>query len=647
MNIQVVVESEAAYRQGRSFFQDKGVTWYTTSPWLLENLPKMGEKVISPESEIRAEDAHENGELAVLLTERITRYIDGRLTDLPSGIKAGDALAESLFRSFAGLYYKAWLLEKVLDQGKKSRGETYVIGDPIFQWPNEFDVFLPRKATLFAILAGFSGCENLHVIPFKEKDWERGARKKMQAVGTSAWEKTMNGMNTPLSTLLLKGWRKIGGHREKRDDRPREKNVWILKENSLIEEASMPLRLRGLRVRSLPAIQPADSVNDETAALGTMDQFSAQCQSILSQTRMGGCGSPLFEGATKLAASLTMNALRFARGQAKSIEAFVEREITANIGNERPAVLTNALRFPRHVMFYHGCKHWGVPVLLVSHGVAAGLSQYHDRLWNILSFSHGDVFLGYSEGECRSSKAHSVAGAPVSERSLRGKKMQRLFARRRLGVPSGKRLVMYVANLYSNNDVDLPYGGTNDWFEHRLKKTMIHEVFSRLSDHCVVKLYPTQRYADPDPFMETEKPSNVHIVQWAEFRYLRSACDVLVVDMAQSAFGWAWSAGVPLILLTTPYYPLLPDVLKDLKEALFVVSTDTDLWVQELLSLLRLPHRELESKWRAKDPVRRRTETERILGPQTKAGRTIVQTVMRERKSIIRRPRTAGGIERI
>jgi len=257
------------------------------------------------------------------------------------------------------------------------------------------------------------------------------------------------------------------------------------------------------------------------------------------------------------------------------------------------------------------------------------------------------VFLGYSEGECRLAKAHVVAGAPVSERSIRGKKVQRRFARRRLGVPSGKRLIMYVANLYSNNDVDLPYGGTNDWFEHRLKRTMIGEVFSRLPDHCVAKLYPTQRYADRDPFVEMEKPSNVDILQWAEFRYLRSACDVLLVDMVQSAFGWAWSAGVPLILLTTPYYPLLPEVLKEFEEALFVVSAETDHWVQEVLALLRLPHRELERRWRAKEPARRRTEIERILGPKTKAGRSLVQAVLRERKGLIRRTSTSGRIERI
>jgi len=647
MNLQVVIESEAAYRHGRNLIQGKDVTWITTSPWLLEKLPEMGDKVLSPEAEVRPEEAHETGELAVLLTEGITKYIDERLTDLPSGLKAGDALAESLFRSYAGLYYKAWLLEQVLNQGKKSNAKTYVIGDPTFQWPNEFDVFLPRKATLFAVLAGLSGCEALQVLPFKEENWEGSARKKMRAVGTSAWEKTMNGMNTPLTTLLLKGWRKIKAQTEKIGDNAGEKDVWILKENSLIEEAGIPLRLRGLRVRLLPAIRPADSVGDETAALGTLDQFCAQCQSLLTRTRMGGRGSPLFDGATKLAASLTMNALRFARGQAKSIEVFVEREIATNRGNEHPIVLTNALRFPRHVMFYQGCNRWNATVFLASHGVAAGLSRYHDRLWNILSFGHGDVFLGYSEGECRLAKAHVVAGAPVSERSIRGKNVQRRFARRRLGVPSGKRLIMYVANLYSNNDVDLPYGGTNDWFEHRLKRTMIREVFSRLPDHCVAKLYPTQRYADRDPFVEMEKPSNVDILQWAEFRYLRSACDVLLVDMVQSAFGWAWSAGVPLILLTTPYYPLLPDVLKDFEEALFVVSAETDLWVQEVLALLRLPHRELEQRWRAKEPARRRTETERIFGPKTKAGRSLVQAVLRERKGLIRRTSTSGRIERI
>jgi len=191
---------------------------------------------------------------------------------------------------------------------------------------------------------------------------------------------------------------------------------------------------------------------------------------------------------------------------------------------------------------------------------------------------------------------------------------------------------MYVANLYSNNAVDLPYGGTNDWFEHCLKKTIVREVFSRLSDHCILKLYPTQRYADPDPFLGMSQFPNVDIIQWSEFRYLRSACDVVIVDMVQSAFGWAWSTGVPLILLDTPYYPLLPDVKKELEEAIFIIPVEREKWGQELLNLLELPEEELARVWRKKEAARLRTERERIMGPGTEVGEVLAQVVS-ERKA--------------
>jgi hypothetical protein len=186
---------------------------------------------------------------------------------------------------------------------------------------------------------------------------------------------------------------------------------------------------------------------------------------------------------------------------------------------------------------------------------------------------------------------------------------------------------MYVANLYSNNAVDLPYGGTNDWFEHALKKTVVREVFCRLPDHCILKLYPTQRYADPDPFLGPTPYPNVDIVQWKEFRYLRSACDVVIVDMVQSAFGWAWSTGVPLILLDTPYYPLLPQVKRDLEEAIFTIPVEKEKWEQELLNLLKLPEEELMSLWRKKQPARLRIQRESIMGPETGVGEVIARAI--------------------
>lgn len=628
MNANIVLESETAYRHAKSLFQGMTVTWWTTSPWLFEKLSEAGEEVLSLERSVRPGDAHAIGELAVLVAEGITDYIDERLTDLPSGMRAGAALGESLFRTLSTLYYKAWLLEQVLDQ---SKDKTYVIGDDHFHPPGQLSVILPRKATLFAALCSQSACEGVQVIPFEDVDWEKEARAKMGGVGRSLWERMINLMNMPGSTLRFKIYRHLNNRGRTRDIRRRQ-DVYILKLNPLIEEAFFPMRRRGLRVKMLPPLEVANSTGDESGALGTFDEFCERYLSIMRQAGRSMAQGPLFEGATKLAASLTLGALKFSRAQAEKIEEYVIGEIVQDPAKNGAIVLTNALSLPPEVMFYHCCKHRRVPVFLVSHGVSAGLSKYHDRMHKIMSFSHGDVFFGYSRGECRPGGNHVVTGAPFSERSIVAKRIQRSLARRHLRVPPDKRLIMYVANLYSNNAVDLPYGGTNDWFEHCLKKTIVQEVFGRLSDHCILKLYPTQRYADPDPFLGMSQFPNVDIVQWSEFRYLRSACDVVIVDMVQSAFGWAWSTGVPLILLDTPYYPLLPDVKKELEEAIFIIPVEREKWGQELLNLLELPGEELARVWRKKEAARLRTERERIMGPGTEVGEVLAQVVS-ERKA--------------
>jgi hypothetical protein len=619
----VVVESEAAYRYGKSLFQGKTVTWHTTSPWLMEKLPEIGESIFSLEFGLLPEETHEIGETAVLLADGIARFIDRRIKDLPSGMRAGIALGEVLFRGYAALYYKAWLLERLMRRTGRGREEVYIIGDTDLPTVKNFVVLLPRNANLFSVLASYCEEGNAQTLLFKEEDWEGVVNKRLVALGTSRWERAMNAANMPATTLVFKVYkywkatRRMGRH-------PGKEDVYILKSNPLIEEAFIPLRLKGVRVRFLPSLPLSDAAQDESITLGA---FYEQCRPILSRSGLIDHDGPFLKAATKLAISLTMEALRFARSQAWSVEDFVNREIgDRDIKNK--VVWTNALSQPAEVMFYYGCKKRRLPVFLVSHGVSAGLSRYHGRVRKVMSFSRGDVFVAYSKGECHPEMDYVIAGAPCSERSLRGKRIQRHFARAHLHVPSGKRMIMYVANLYSNNAVDLPYGGTNDYFQHCLKKTIIEGILNKLTDHCIAKLYPTQRYADPDPFVAQGKSSGVVVAQWKEFRYLRSACDVILVDMVQSAFGWAWSTGVPLVLLTTPYYPLLPDVEKDLKKAIFVVSTETARWDQELLSLLQLPRGELERMWREKERARLRTEIERIMGPRVGLGTALVRATL-------------------
>ena len=627
MTIHVALECESAYRYARTTLKGQSITYCTTSPWLLEKLPEAGEKVISLEEGVRPEDAHEIGELALIITEGIAAHIDERMTGLPSGMKPGTALAECLFRTLAALYYKAWLLDRFVEKAKRSHEETFVIGDPVFQFPEQFIVLLPRRAMLFAALAEASGEEALQVIRFKAPDWEAAAEKKIRSVGRGPWERTINIINMDYSTLLFKVHRNWCNW-ENADAGNGNADVLILKQNPLIEEAVFPMRRKGLRVRILPPLERTDTAGDESGVLGPFDRFHEQFRTLIKRASKIGRHGRLVDGATRMAASFTMHALNFARAQGNHVEEYVDRQIVRNRRNERSVVLTNGLSLPWEVMLYQCCKHRGVPVFFVSHGVSAGLSKYHDRARGVMSFSHGDSSFGYSEGESHPDMVHKVTGAPVSERRIAGRGIQRALARRRLHVPHGKRMIMYVSNLYSNNSVDLPYGGTNDFFQHNLKRTMIHEVFKELPDHCIVKLYPTQRYADPDPFLATKPFPHVDITQWSEFRYLRAACDVVICDMAQSAFGWAWSTEVPLVLLTTPYYPLLPDVLKELENAVFLVSTEDDAWGKNVLSLLRLPDNELRKMWREKEPVRRRTSQERILGPQNGVGKVITQVIL-------------------
>ena len=204
---------------------------------------------------------------------------------------------------------------------------------------------------------------------------------------------------------------------------------------------------------------------------------------------------------------------------------------------------------------------------------------------------------------------------PRVNREIRWPHVQRVLGARLLGIPLRERLVVYVANLYYNNYIYSP-GSSSDTYYHRFKRSVVFDVLGRVSDPCLVKLYPTLRYSDADPFAGLiELPPNVKAVQFFEYRYLRAAGDVVICDSPQSTLGWVWSARAPLVFLDLPSNPLVPFVAEAFDRAIFRINGSKPGWQEQVRSLLELPHEELIGLWQEKEPFRREVEERYIFGP--------------------------------
>ena len=70
-----------------------------------------------------------------------------------------------------------------------------------------------------------------------------------------------------------------------------------------------------------------------------------------------------------------------------------------------------------------------------------------------------------------------------------------------MGISHHDRLIVYIANLYFNNYIYSP-GSCSDGFYHQFKKRVVYDLLGKVKDPCLLKLYPTHRYLDPDPFAD-------------------------------------------------------------------------------------------------------------------------------------------------
>lgn len=607
----------------------------------MEKLPSLGERVISLEQDITQKQIHQLGLMSRDIAKGISKYLNKAYPDWPYDIQIGNILLSSIRRVVFPVIYKYYLLLRWLQKIKmfSELEQGYVVGCKSLI-KNPF--LLGRFDTVFAILADqLEIPSKVKIVECPEFDGKMLV-EEMENVGTGAMSRLLMLLNMNFGMTGFRIWNYLFKFRDvSLPFIKNELNVLFYDNCELVEESFAYFFLKRCRLVSLKRIEAnilrkqKDFYQDVRIDKEELEHIFIECVEANGElaTILNPSIKELMEFISKFLERGVKKCLNEVGGL-KSILVEIERLKRSGEKNGF-AVVTTEIPSPKQRMMHRALKTHGIPMYAFDHGITKGIS-YMSETWveeNAMCVSEAGLCYNshscdYHNRSCNGLSKGIVVGMPSTNKKLRFRKLQRNILRTLFNVPIKKRVIVYVANLYFNNFIYSP-GACCDTYYHNLKKSLVFDVLGKLEDYCLLKLYPTHRYLDPDPFANLiDVPKNVKVIQFFEYRYLRAIGDIVMCDSPQSTLGWVWSARIPLIFLDLPSNPLLPEISADFEKSIFKIDCSKDDWRDEVKKLLLISHEELIKKWEMKGKFRKGVEERYIFGPGGNAGRRAAKYVM-------------------
>lgn len=299
---------------------------------------------------------------------------------------------------------------------------------------------------------------------------------------------------------------------------------------------------------------------------------------------------------------------------------------------QRRILVTAGLFGPQGALLHSMAKQHGITVVTFEHGVTKGLAALSAARPEASEVKLTDWFLGCAPNAMReygqdldSGRFRFRAiGLPDHMKRLLRRPIQRVLARRALGLRRGKPVLMHIATWpYHGNHRSGP-GVPPETSVLDIDRTLLQMVYPDLPYRVFFKPYPTQRFIHEPHYRSLFKiADDVGFIDEQDFRYVRAAADVIVTTNPTSTLGWCVGTGVPLVWLDSRWLtPLASDDLRrKFREAFIVVNIDVPTWPQELRAMLRRDLNSVAAEWRAKGSARKALLELAITGPQGSCGR--------------------------
>lgn len=621
--------------------------WYTTSPWLLEKFSQENIPSVSLEEGVDLDDIRTWGELTVTILRGIKRHVNERIKkEGLCSLELGDAMGSGYYRLFSTLLYKAHLLDRWLNKIAKEPQPCFIYGDPRLTLDPTFFIPVHRFDNFYAALAAHAGLPVWVKVITAPKPVEQDRLKMMTEM--PRWDRFFSLFQLDTSVLLSRVWGKYLRYSSLRWPFKKESmRLWILRETPFLREMFLPLLLEGVRFERLPGISALDlgvvgNDGHEQFFCDLQEELAEIIRQQISQAAARDSRNalifPFSDSLARLFASQITPAVRYGCCLAPFLEKQLDGLLQAKSGySQIKGVLS--LCFKSNLeerLLGQLLARRAIPFIEFEHGISYGISGAHLGIGDFLTMSASSALVTYTENSLNffqkelmdQGKPALALNAPKMDQQVTFKRLQRFAGRRWLEVPSQKRLIIYVTNVYHNNMVAMPHM-TQDYLYHQAKKNIITKVFPKLNDYFLVKLYPSLRYRDPDPFAELiPLAGNVKIVQFSDFLHWRALADTVILDYPYSTVGTSWISGVPLIYLDFPWNPLLDHTAEAFDKAIFRINGGQENWLGELERILLLPHKELLRLWNNKQGARRQATEYFITGSHVKSARQKARDIL-------------------
>lgn len=565
MTTHTVVESLAAYSAVRAADPGGPRVWWTTSPYLLVHLPRRGEDVRSPEAGLPQERFDSLARAARDLGDGYCAWLQ-ETCDWADYAGFRFILALQLTRCFFATAYKALLLSRVRDAA--GPGAAACVGNPAEPGLGGLSLAYGRVDTLYAALAAAWPESGMAVVPHElpaEASSAIDRRVRHRRMGRV--EKVLSLLNNTPGSFLFKAWRNL----RRRGLFPFRglallprcrRTFWVNRECELLEEAALGILGRGGRLAQLPPLPRPDMALADPAGLPRAADLSPRLEDMARKCAAahGVAWTPALDAALGLVARRTMAFLDALRRNLAGLTA----GFAAVVRDVRPGdeILTNALTGPVDGLFYSFCRSRGIVVNAFDHGVTLGLSEWslsEARQAGMLAadrgFYHCPRAVAAVKDHAPWQEAHAV-GLPQAMARPVLRPVQRRLGRKLLGIGPDEHVVMHVPDLERNNFVYGPQQDNDLQFLDKTRAVTAALCRAHPRSRVVLKLYPTQRYADAYDFSDlaAEFP-NLLVAGGVDFRFLRAAADLVVTASTQSTLGWVSGSGTDFVYLDFAWAP--------------------------------------------------------------------------------------------
>ncbi len=536
-----------------SIGDDERVLWYTTSPEVLYQLSNNGCKVKSLEERVTPDIFSSIGKASYGISNAISDILEKRYA-LDNSLNIDQIFGWSIQIIFNVFCYKSFLLDTLVNESEDC--DIFCVGSNSLTPINGLNFAVGRFDTIYSILASESHNIELKVI-LHEENKERlyqlcdyVKHRKMDF-----YEKILSILNNTPSSFFYKLWRLVSSNTSFKKIRiffyPR-KNIFVHRDCELIEESFIAEMIKGAsfsRLPVLPNIKHTNTIPDHNYSSVKSELLKA-CKESLNHN--GFEYSEIIETGCILAINRILKVVNnFCKNQENIHNEF--EQVLAKIG-KKGELRSNFFSHPIEKMFAIYCLDKGVPVTAYEHGVTLGLSkwsQYPAQYWGMQLASIGVYHCHQSVNQLKpwiKDQKVIIKGMPTTTKKINFIFFQKRLVKKWLKIKVDKKVVMYIADLERNNSIHGPFQ-ENDYQYLNTTRNILYDLSYRFPHYTILlKLYPTHRYPESYTFTDLiKKIPNLKIIQNMDFRYIRSAADIIALSSSQSTLGWAAGSNAEIL----------------------------------------------------------------------------------------------------